>query len=149
MKKISVHMKIDERLYSKSKTLIPNRTKDYEDYLRRMIASNNRLEMLQKEQEELQNRMGYLDKEIDLEMDIKDKMKELENEAEDIINQALKTVINIIHNEGVIGLDRLEEIANYKRVSSAELRSRIPKELGDRIVNYHPKVTNDARVEYS
>ena len=40
---------------------------------------------------------------------------------------------------GVIGLDKLEDIANLNGVSIAELKAAIPADLTDKIVRFHPQ----------
>lgn len=148
MNKKSIHMNIDEILYIRSKTVIPNRTKDYEDYLRRKIACGDRKELLKKEMEELESKKIFLQKEIDIEDSLADKIKEEEDEKIEVFNGVVETVIKIIQNEGSIGLDKLEEISDLRGVSLAELKANIPEELRDKIVKFHLKFTNNKRIIY-
>ena len=55
-----IYMKIDYDLYRKSKAIIKDRTKDYENYLRRRITVSNRAELLKLEIEELDERRKAL-----------------------------------------------------------------------------------------
>ena len=129
-----IYMKIDFDLYRKSKPLIQDRTKDYEDYLRRRIAVSNRAELLKLEIEECDARRESLMKEYDLEMELQ---AEIEPEQEKSVEEIAELVIAIINNLGYIGLDRLEDIAELHHLSVAELKQAIPKELSCKFVKHH------------
>ena len=140
-------MEIPYDLYIKSKALIPNRTEDYVDYLQRRIAASNRLDMLQQERDEVKARLEHLDIEIDHELNMKDELKDLEKEADELIEDAIKTVTHIIMNEGVIGLDKIEQIAAVKDLSFGELKNAIPEDLRDKVVNFHPQIQGEKGTE--
>ena len=144
MKKIDkthdVHMKIPYDLWVKSNALIPNRTADYIDYLKRRLAASDRLDMLQQERDEVKARLEHLDIEIDHELNMKEELKYLEKEADEIIEDAVQTIAHIVMNEGVIGLDKIEQIATVKDLSFSELKNAIPLDLRDKVVNFHPQI---------
>lgn len=151
MKKIEkthdVHMKIPYDLYIKSKALIPNRTDDYTDYLRRRIVASDRLDMLQQERDETRARLEHLDIEIDHELNMKEELNVLEKEADEIIGDAIVTITHIVMNEGVIGLDKIEQIAAVKDLSFGELKNAIPEDLRDKVVNFHPQIAGEKGTE--
>lgn len=126
-------MKIDPDLYRKSKSIIPDRTKDYEDYLRRRISVSNRAELLKLEIEECDAKRESLMKEYDLEMELQAQIQTEQKSLEEVT----ELVIGIINNLGYIGLDRLEDIAELHNVSLAELKKSIPPELQEKFVKYH------------
>ncbi|MEN6552825.1 MAG: hypothetical protein ABFC34_08055 [Methanobacterium sp.] len=128
-----IYMKIDYDLYRKSKVIIKDRTKDYEDYLQRRITVNNRAELLKLEIEELDERRKALMKEYDTELELQGQINTEDKTIEDIA----KTCINIIENLGYIGLDKMETIADLHDVSLAELKKTIPTEYHEKFVKYH------------
>ena len=130
-------MNIDFDLYKKSKTLIPDRTKDYEDYLRRKIATSNRAEIIKMEIDELDMKKQELKKEYDREIGLMSVEDELKGEDINKLTFALNTVLKIIDNDGSIGLDRIEEIATVQDISFSELKSAIPDSMGDKILKHH------------
>ena len=130
-------MNIDFDLYKKSKTLIPDRTKDYEDYLRRKIATSNRAEIIKMEIDELDMKKQELMKEYDREIGLMSVEDELKGEDINKLTFALNTVLKIIDNDGSIGLDRIEEIATVQDISFSELKSAIPDSMGDKILKHH------------
>ena len=130
-------MNIDFDLYKKSKTLVPDRTKDYEDYLRRKIATSNRAEIIKMEIDELDMKKQELMKEYDREIGLMSVEDELKGEDINKLTFALNTVLKIIDNDGSIGLDRIEEIATVQDISFSELKSAIPDSMGDKILKHH------------
>ncbi|MCE7699527.1 MAG: hypothetical protein K8E24_012220 [Methanobacterium paludis] len=108
-KKYRAYMKTDFDMYRKSKPLIPDRTKDYEEYLRRRIAVSNRAELLKLEIEECDARRESLMKEYDLEMELQ---AEIQPEQEKSVEEIADLVVAIINNLGYIGLDRLMILQN-------------------------------------
>ena len=130
-------MNIDFDLYKKSKTLIPDRTKDYEDYLRRKIATSNRAEIIKMEIDELDMKKQELMKEYDREIGLMSVEDELKGEDINKLTFALNSVLKIIDNDGSIGLDRIEEIATVQDISFSELKSAIPDSMGDKILKHH------------
>lgn len=142
-----VHMKIPYDLWVKSKALIHNRTEDYIDYLKRRIAASDRLDMLQQERDEVRARLEHLDIEIDHELNMKEELKCLEKEVDEIIEDAVKTITHIVMNEGVIGLDKIEQIATVKDLSFGELKNAIPLDLRDKVVNFHPQIIGEKGTE--
>jgi len=133
-------MEIPHDLWVKSKALITNRTEDYIDYLERRLAASDRLDMLQQERDEVKARLEHLDIEIDHELNMKEELKYLEKEADEIIEDAVETITHIVMNEGVIGLDKIEQIATVKDLSFSELKNAIPEDLRDKVVNFHPQI---------
>lgn len=137
-------MKIDPDLYRKSKSIIPDRTKDYEDYLRRRISVSNRAELLKLKIEECDAKRESLMKEYDLEMELQAQIQTEQKSLEEVT----ELVIGIINNLGYIGLDRLEDIAELHNVSLAELKKSIPPELQEKFVKYHLEPPNNiAQIE--
>ena len=128
-----IFMKIDHDLYTKSKSIIPDRTKDYEDYLRRRISIENRGELIKVEIEELDARRVALMKEYDLEMELQGHLDHLEKNVEEVAQICL----DIIENLGYIGLDRLKIIAELNGVGFADLKNSIPEEFHHKFVKYH------------
>ena len=135
----TVSMSIDVELYEQSKILIPNRTQDYEDYLHRKIQAGNSLEFLKMEIEELDKKRENLKREYN----IKQGLLKISNDnmLEATIDQAVKTVTNIILNENSIGINRLKEVADINNVIMVDLKKALPEELQSKIVKYHPVIT--------
>lgn len=134
-----ISMAIDMELYKKSKVIISNRTKDYEDYLRRRIYAGSRSEMLKMEIEDLDARREHAMNEYDIEVGLQEKQSEHNQLQENELDAAVETVIRIMEATGVIGLDKLEDIANIKKVSVGELKKAIPDKLQDKFVTFHPQ----------
>ena len=135
----TVSMSIDVELYEQSKILIPNRTQDYEEYLHRKIQAGNSLEFLKMEIEELDKKRENLKREYN----IKQGLLKISNDnmLEVNIDQAVKTVTNIILNENSIGINRLKEVADINNVIMVDLKKALPEELQTKIVKYHPVIT--------
>lgn len=127
-------MRIDEQLYIKSRAMIPNRTEDYEDYLRRRLGANNRLEMLEKERTETINHLNHIEKEIHEEREFVQNIEKTEMEYEQMMEKAVDTLTNIYENHGFIGSDNLESIATFNEISLGELKNRLPEEMRSKII---------------
>ena len=121
-----------------SKIIIPNRTQDYEDYLHRKIDAGNSLKLLKMEISELDEKREILKREYD----IKQGLLEISNDNLLTVNmdQAVKTVINIIENENSIGINRLREVADINNTIPSDFKKALPKELQSKIVKYHPVI---------
>ena len=76
------------------------------------------------------------------EYDIKQGLLEISNDNLLTVNmdQAVKTVINIIENENSIGINRLREVADINNTIPSDLKKALPKELQSKIVKYHPVI---------
>ena len=118
-------MAIDAELYEQSKIIIPNRTQDYEDYLHRKINAGNSLEFLKIEIGELDKKREILKREYE----IKQGLLKISNDnmLEVNMDQAVKTVTNIIINENSIGLNRLREVADINNIVRVILKKRFLK----------------------
>jgi hypothetical protein len=133
-----VSMKIDADLYEESKLVIPNRTKDYVEYLHRRIRAGSSSELIKMEIEDLDR------KREELKMQYQFKVA-LENGSDsnilrrDIAN-AVETVTNIINNSGSIGVNKLKEIADINNIIVADLKAALPKDLQTKISKYHPEI---------
>ena len=134
-----VTMKIPIELYTKSKALIPDRTKDYIDHLNRRIATSDRASMIQRELDEIKTRQEFLEHELELELGLKEEEEKVSGEYNDIFKQAIQTIRNIINAEGCIGMDKMESIAALKDISFAELKINLPEDILEKVVNYHPQ----------
>jgi hypothetical protein len=135
-----ISMNIDEELYNKSRLIISNRTKDYEDYLRRRIYAGSRSEMLKMEIEEIDSRREQLMHEYDIEIGLEEKQSEHNQLHDNEMDKAVETVVRIMTVKGVIGLDKLEDIASMQEVSVSDLKQAIPEELHDKFVKFHPQI---------
>lgn len=133
-----VFMKIDEQLFIKSRPLIPNRTEDYEDYLRRKIAGQNRAEIIQMEIDRLDLQRAQLMKEYDIEIGLQDEQTVEERTESEQLLMALQTVTRVVDIQGVIGLDKIEDIANLHEVSFYELKNNLPAAIKEQVVKTHP-----------
>jgi len=142
-----IYMKIDYDLYRKSKAIIKDRTKDYENYLRRRITVSNRAELLKLEIEELDERRKALMKEFDTELELQEQININDNKT---IEEVAEICINIIENLGYIGLDKMGTIAELHDVSLAELKKAIPMEYHEKFVKYHtdpqPEILNQVTI---
>jgi len=144
---VSVHMKIDSELFRKSKAIIPDRTADYEDYLRRRIHAKDRAELLRMEIEELESKKKTLMEEYDIETKIKENALEIDQEIDNEVQACVETVLKIIENEGCIGLDRLEDLAAFRDVSVAQVKIMIPDKFQEKIVRYHLQTKTGGRFD--
>ena len=133
-----VSMAIDAELYEQSKIIIPNRTQDYEDYLHRKIHAGNSLEFLKIEIGELDKKREILKREYD----IKRGLLKISNDnmLEVNMDQAVKTVTNIIVNEHSIGFNRLREVAEINNIIPGDLKKALSEDLQSKIVKYHPVI---------
>ncbi|MCE7697312.1 MAG: hypothetical protein K8E24_000015 [Methanobacterium paludis] len=104
------------------------------DAVKLQLAVSNRTELLKLEIEECDARRESLMKEYDLEMELQ---AEIEPEQEKSVEEIADLVVAIINNLGYIGLDRLEDIADLHKISLAELKKAIPKELSCKFVKHH------------
>lgn len=138
-----VFMRIDHDLYRKSKALIPDRTKDYEDYLKRKIVTSNRAELIKMEIDELDMKKEQLMKEYDYEIGLESFDNAMEEEMINKKTFALNTVLKIITNEGAIGLDRIDEIATVQGISAGELKTMIPEDQRCKVVQYHYRTVKE------
>lgn len=134
-----ISMVIDRDLYEKSKMLIPNRTADYEDYLRRRLYTGNRPDLLKMEIDELDIRREVLMYEYDHEVGLLEEQAENEGKKQNDLDDAVKIVLNVIESDSVIGLDKLDTIATLKGVSVVDLKLAIPKKIHDKFVKFHPQ----------
>lgn len=140
-----ITMQIDKELYMKSKNIIPNRTQDYEDYLRRRLSSKNRLEMLRKEREQLIDRVQELDLEIENEILFRRDLDLVEMEYEEVMDKAMKILNRMFKNHGKIGLNNIENVAVMNDLDYSDLKSRLPAEIKAKIV---PHLEAGIGVEY-
>ena len=83
-------MLVDEELLLKTKAIIPNRTQDYEDYMRRRILASNRAELLKMEIDDIDARREHLMNEYDIEIGLIEKQKQNERTKQDDVNAALE-----------------------------------------------------------
>ncbi len=134
-----VTMLIDKELHEKSKVIIPNRTKNYEDYLRRVINAGSRLEMLRMEKENLETKLERVKYEYEIEVELEEKQSKYNQLKHNELDAAVETVLRIVEKTGVIGLDKLEDIAIMKNVSISELKNSIP-DINDKFVSFHPQL---------
>jgi septal ring factor EnvC (AmiA/AmiB activator) len=137
-------MYISKKLYLKSKAFIPNRTADYEDYLERKL-NKNRLDNLRYEIEKKQRELSELESEYNYEIQsIEENNRKIDDENKRF-EIALHTANQVISaNNGIIGEDRLEIIAEIHDVSFGKLRDNIPS---TKIVKFHPEVKNRSGVD--
>ncbi|MEN6592767.1 MAG: hypothetical protein ABFC12_05960 [Methanobacterium sp.] len=140
-------MKIDADLFRKSKAIIPDRTADYEDYLRRRIHAKDRAELLRMEIEELESKKKELMDEYDIETKIKENAPEIDQEIDNEIMACVNTAMKIINNEGCIGMDRLQELAEFREVSVAQVKAMMPGAAKDKIVRYHLQTKTGGRFD--
>ena len=133
-----VSMKIDLDLYEKSKLLIPNRTKDYVEYLHRRIRAGSSSELIKMEIEDLDR------KREELKMQYEFKVALEKGSDSNILNRditkAIETVTNIINNSGSIGIKKLTEIAEINNIIVRDLKEALPENLQDKITKYHPEI---------
>jgi len=144
---IGVYMKIDAELFRKSKKIIHDRTADYEDYLRRRIHVKDRADLLRIEIEELESRKRVLMDEYDIETKIKENAPAIDQEIDNEVSACVETALKIIENEGNIGLDRLQDLADFREVSLAQVKAMMPDEVKDKIVKYHLQTKKGGRFE--
>lgn len=140
-------MKIDADLFRKSKAIIPDRTADYEDYLRRRIHAKDRAELLRMEIEDLESKKKELMDEYDIEIKIKENAPEIDQEIDNEIVACVNTAMKIIDNEGCIGMDRLQELAEFREVSVAQVKAMMPEDAKDKIVRYHLQTKRGGRFD--
>jgi hypothetical protein len=144
-----IYMVIGPTLYRKSKAIIENRTKDYENYLARKIHTNNRAEMIKLEIEELDQKREALMKEYDIEIGIEANEDHMEDETINKITYATNTIMKIVNNQGGIGWDKIEEIADFQGISLAELKLHLPESIKDKIVEHNVTLeTVEGRSDY-
>lgn len=129
-KKRLVTMKIDEELYLKSKAIIPDRTKDYVNYLKRRI-STNRAELLKKEIDDLDTKREALMREYDRELELQ------ETTEHRPLKDLVTTVEKIINHRGFIGENEIENLAYMNGYEFAELKAAIPPELHKKFVKFY------------
>jgi septal ring factor EnvC (AmiA/AmiB activator) len=141
---VCISMYISKKLYLKSKAFIPNRTADYEDYLERKL-NKNRLDNLRYEIEKKQRELSELESEYNYEIQsIEENNRKIDDENKRF-EIALHTANQVISaNNGIIGEDRLEIIAEIHDVSFGKLRDNIPS---TKIVKFHPEVKNRSGVD--
>lgn len=132
-----VTMKIPVELYKKSDLIIPNRTQDYIDYLERRVATTDRASLIQKELDELDTRQELLRHELELELATKEEKQNVINEYDSEMESALETIKRIAEVEGMIGEDKIEQVALWKDVSLGELKLLIPDTV--EVVKFHPQ----------
>jgi|GEM_PF-1500334 len=144
---VGVYMKIDAELFRKSKTIIPDRTADYEDYLRRRIHAKDRAEIIRMEIEELESKKNALMKEYDIETKIQENAAEIDQEIDNEVDAVVATALKIINNEGNIGLDRLQDLADFREVGLAQVKAMMPEEAKDKIVKHHLKTKQGGSFE--
>lgn len=142
----AVCMRIDVDLFNRSKQLIHNRTSDYEDYLRRTCVVVDKPNFIRNQIEEGQLKIAQLEKEYDLEIGLQKENENLIKQQGTVMEGCVETIIKIIENEGRIGLDRIEEIANYRGVNASELKSEVPENYKSKFVSFHPHYKNEKRV---
>ncbi|EKF86849.1 hypothetical protein [Methanobacterium formicicum] len=135
----TICMRIDRRLFDLSKLIISNRTKDYENYLQRKLMVRDKSAFLRDEIEKHESIIGELEVEYNIEIELQKEEEEKIRKDGTILDSCIGTVMKIIDNEGIIGLDRLEEIANFKGISVSELKKAMPEEYKSKFVNFHPQ----------
>jgi len=132
-----ITMKIPYDLYKKSDLIIPNRTKDYIDYLERRVATTDRASIIQKELDDLKTRQELLEHELELELATREEREKVTSEYDSELLSAVETIKKIALAEGMVGEDKIEQVALWKDVSFAELRLMIPEDIN--VVKYHPR----------
>lgn len=144
---VGVYMKIDPELHRKSKAIVGDRTADYEDYLRRKIGATDRAELLKMEIEELESKKESLMKEYDIETKIQENAEEIDQAIDNQVQSCVDTVLKIIKNEGSIGLDKLQELADFRDVSVAQVKAMLPEKAKKSIVKHHLQTRVRGRFE--
>jgi hypothetical protein len=129
-----VNMFIQRDLYVKSKYIIPNRTEDYENYLRRRLASKNRMDMLEQERTELLEQLNVVEAEIKQEREFNSDEERIKIEYDIMVGKAVDTLTRIYEKHGFIGANNIEAIATMNEISIGELKNQLPSEIKKKIL---------------
>ncbi len=133
-----VSMAIDSDLYEKSESIIQDRTRDYEEYLHRVINAGSSTELIRAEIEDLEWRIYDLKREYELKIKMNSSDSNILHED---MEKAVKTVTNIIESTGSIGTKKLREVAKINNVLVRDLKNSLPEDLQNKITKYHLEIT--------
>jgi len=105
--------------------------------LERRVATTDRASIIQKELDDLKTRQELLEHELELELATREEREKVTSEYDSELLSAVETIKKVALAEGMVGEDKIEQVALWKDVSFAELRLMIPEDIN--VVKYHPR----------